>query len=584
MEATRTLWETLKRHRLIALLAPDSPATCVTVYETLQPLGVILEIALRTPAALEGITAIRDRHPEALLLAGTVLTRHQVEDAIAAGAAGIVSPDYFPAVVEACVARDIMCIPGGLTDAGKQLAQKAELYGCSLDELRAQHHYQWVYKLFPAVIPGGGLLDAVPAWKAVYPGLTFVYTGGVSADNLRDILRRDPEAVVCGSALARHAGDAAKLGAEAQRWLAAIRGTPSAATRPAATTGTTHAQAAHPVAVTLGEIMLRLSPPAGHRFGQTASFEATFGGAEANVAVALAHYGEASRFVTAVPDQAIGSAAVDALRAHGVDTTHVRRQGRRLGIYYLEHGASQRPSQVIYDRAGSAAAELKPNDIDWPAVMHGAKWFHWSGITPALSASAAETTLEALRAARAAGATISVDLNYRAKLWTADQARVVLTPMMEYVDVVIGNEEDAAKIWGIQAAHTDVAAGEVSAAPYEAVARELLTRFNLTLVAITLRGSVTASDNRWSACAYDGRGFWQSRSYAIRVVDRVGSGDAFAAGLIHSLLAGRDTIAALEFATAAACLKHSIAGDFNLVSAAEVEALVAGDATGRVRR
>jgi 2-dehydro-3-deoxygluconokinase len=573
----------LKRSRLVALLTPANAEACVRAYETLQPLGVVLEIGLRTDAALEGLAAVRKRDPEALLLAGTVLTAAQAEQAIAVGAAGIVSPDYLPPVVQTCAAQDVLCVPGGLGDVGKQLAQKAEIYGCAIDELRRRYPYQWVHKLFPAMAGAPGTLDMVAAWKAVYENLTVVYTGGVTADNLHEILRRDADAIICGSALTHQIDDAEATKAEAERWLAIIHGprkTPAARQRRAATRRVRAGQ----TVVTFGEIMLRLSPPHGQRLTQATSFEACFGGAEANVAVALAQMGVRSRFVTAVPEHAIGQAAVNALRSLGVETRGVLRQGRRLGIYYLEPGAAQRPSQVIYDRADSSISELRPGQVDWEALLQDARWFHWSGITPALSANAARVLAEALAIAKRNGATVSVDLNYRVKLWSPQRAREVMTPLMDYVDIAIGNEEDAARIFGLRAGDSDAAAGQLDVAAYQAVTEGLIERFGLRMAAITLRESLSATENRWSACLHDGQRFLQSRQYMVHVVDRVGSGDAFAAGLIGALIAGKEAPAALEFAVAASCLKHSIRGDFNRVSVAEIEALAAGDASGRIRR
>jgi len=570
----------LQQCQLTALLTPDDADACVRAYELFEPTGAVLEIALRTDAALDGIAAVRRRHPEATLLAGTVLTAAQAEQAIALGASGVVSPDYFPPVVQACVAHDVMCIPGGLGDVGKQLVQKGELYGCTLPELRTRHPYQWVHKLFPVTAGGALLVDVAAAWQAVYPGLTVVYTGGVKAEHLAEIMRRDPRAIICGSALTRRIDEVEATTAETQRWLRIIHaGAPEPS--PVATAPTTDERAA---VVTFGEIMLRLTPPAGRRLGQATSFEASFGGAEANVAVSLAQWGVASRFVTVVPDQPLGQAAVNALRSHGVDASHVLRRGTRLGLYYLEAGAAQRPSQVIYDRAHSAIAELEPGQIDCDAVLQGAGWLHCSGITPALSASAAAATREIVQAAKRAGLTVSLDINYRAKLWSPERAREVLTSLLPCVDILLGNEDDATRVFGLQATQSGAKDGLLDAAAYRSVAEELVKRFRLKLVAITLRESLSASDNRWSACVHDGREFHVSRSYPIHVVDRVGTGDAFAAGLIYALRAGRRPQDALEFAVAASCLKHTIPGDFNLVSVAEVEALVGGAASGRIQR
>ncbi|MFH2000217.1 MAG: sugar kinase [Planctomycetota bacterium] len=330
--------------------------------------------------------------------------------------------------------------------------------------------------------------------------------------------------------------------------------------------------------------MLRLSPNQGLRFGQGALMDATFGGAESNVAVALANYGLSSRYVTALPEHAIGQAAVNALRSFGVDTSHILRQGERLGIYFLEHGASQRPSKVIYDRAGSSISEIRPGQVDWDAVFNKAGWFHWTGITPALSDSTAATTEEAVKAAHKAGVGISVDLNYRGKLWSKEKAQEAMAPLMQYVDIAIGNEEDFDKVFGIRAGETDVDAGELDIQAYHDVARQAMERFDFKMVAITLRESISASDNMWSACLYNGEEFYLSKRYPIHIVDRVGGGDAFTAGLIFSLLSGKSPGEALEFAVAASCLKQTISGDFNLVSAQEIQSLAEGNASGRIRR
>lgn len=582
MTRSEALWEQLKEGRLIALLSPHSTEECVLAYEALHPLGVVVEIALRTAAAIDGMKLLRDRYPEALFLAGTVMTPHQAAAAIDAGAAGIVSPDYLPAVVEAAVRRGVMCVPGGIGDAGKQLAQKAGLHGCTIEELKERQPHQWIYKLFPAVAGQVTNYEMARAWQAAYAGLTIVYTGGVNRDNLPRIHRSDPNAIICASALTRYLPDVDRTAAEARAWMDIIHAADPEPARPRkiAALQPSSSQAV----VALGEIMLRLSPGDGRRLGQTTSLDATFGGSEANVAVSLAQWGLASRFVTALPSHSMGQAAINALRYHGVDTTHIARTGDRVGVYYLEAGASQRPSKVIYDRAGSAISQAEPGVIDWVKAFDGAGWFHFSGITPALSPTAALVTAQAVRAARDAGLRISIDLNYRAKLWSKSEATSVITPLMEYVDLVIGNEEDAASVFGIRAAGSDVEAGRLDTAAYDDVARQLVQRFDLSFAAITLRESRSASDNTWSACMDDGSMCAHSTKYDVHVVDRVGGGDAFAAGLIYGLFSRRSPRDALEFAVAASCLKQTIRGDFNLVSTAEVEALAAGDASGRIKR
>jgi len=336
--------------------------------------------------------------------------------------------------------------------------------------------------------------------------------------------------------------------------------------------------------VCFGEIMMRLSPPGMKRFVQADSFDVVYGGGEANVAVSLANYGLDSYFVTKLPANPLGDAAVSYLRRFGVRTDYIIRGGDRIGIYFLEMGASQRPSKVVYDRANSAISQIKPGELDWDTILDGAAWFHVTGITPALSDSAAEVAIEAVRTAKNKGCTVSTDLNYRKKLWSPEKANKVMTELVKYVDVAIGNEEDAEKVFGIKAPDSDVVAGSLSIDGYKFVASELARRFGFKMVAITLRESLSASDNNWSALLYADGEFYLSRKYHIHIVDRVGGGDSFAGGLIYSILAGKQPQEALEFAVAASCLKHTIFGDFNLVSIEEVEALAAGDASGRVQR
>ena len=336
--------------------------------------------------------------------------------------------------------------------------------------------------------------------------------------------------------------------------------------------------------VTLGEIMLRLSTPGNSRFVQSQEFDVNYGGGEANVCVSLSNYGLDTRFITRIPDHEIGQSAVNALRKFGVDTDYIVRGGDRLGIYFLETGASQRASKVIYDRAHSAIAEASKDAFDWKEIFKGVDWFHFTGITPALSEKAAELTLEACKAAKAMGVTVSVDLNYRKKLWSPERAAEVMSTLMEYVDVCIGNEEDAEKVFGISAAQTDITKGEINHSAYEEVAKQLIKRFGVKVVASTLRESYSASDNGWSAMLYEEGKSYLSKKYDVRIVDRVGGGDSFASGLIYGLVTKMDNQEALEFAVAASALKHTIPGDFNLTSKDEVKTLMEGDGSGRVQR
>ncbi len=336
--------------------------------------------------------------------------------------------------------------------------------------------------------------------------------------------------------------------------------------------------------VTFGELMLRLAPEGYLRFVQSDKFQATFGGAEANVAVSLANYGEDVAFVTKLPNHEIGQMAVNSLRKFGVDTSKIVRGGNRVGIYYCEKGASQRPSKVIYDRAGASIAEAECTDFDWNKIFEGVTWFHVTGITPALSKKTAQVTIEACKAAKALGITVSTDLNYRKKLWTKDEAKETMTEVCKYVDYCIANEEDAKDVFGIEAENTDIESGKLNREGYISVAKQLTDMFGFKGVAITLRESISANDNKWSAMLYTDSEAYFSRKYDMHIVDRVGGGDSFGAGLIYSLVNGFDSQKAIEFAVAASCLKHSVEGDYNMVSVAEVEALAKGSGSGRVQR
>lgn len=336
--------------------------------------------------------------------------------------------------------------------------------------------------------------------------------------------------------------------------------------------------------ITFGEIMLRLAPEGYYRFVQAESYGATYGGGEANVAVSLANYGLDAGFVTKLPAHEIGQAGINALRQFGVDTSNIVRGGDRVGIYFLEKGASQRPSKVIYDRAGSSIATAKPEDFDWDRIFEGAEWFHFTGITPALGDNVAAICLDACKAAKEKGITISCDLNYRNKLWSKEKAGQVMGELCQYVDVCISNEEDASDVFGIKAAGTDVTAGQVNHEGYRDVAKQLADRFGFSKVAITLRTSISANDNKWAAMLYDGNECYFSKQYTMHIVDRVGGGDSFGGGLIYACLQDMGSQDIIEFAVAASCLKHSIEGDFNQVSVDEVKKLAGGDASGRVQR
>ena len=338
--------------------------------------------------------------------------------------------------------------------------------------------------------------------------------------------------------------------------------------------------------VTFGEILLRLAPQGYKKLFQNDVFETSFCGAEANVAVSLSNFGLETSFVSKVPDSDVGQAAINSLRYFGVDTTNINKGGDRLGLYYLEKGASQRPSKVLYDRAYSSIAEATKSDFNWEKIFEGCDWFHFTGINPALSENLAAICFDACKAASAKGITISCDINFRSKLWSAEDAKPVMSQLMEYVDVCIGNEEDAEKVFGIKADNTNVLSGKIDYKSYMQVAREISNKFRCKHVAITLRTSISASNNKWAGMLYSSRldECNLSRKYDIHVVDRLGSGDSFAAGIIYGLLKKMELQECVEFAVAVSCLKHSIEGDFNRISIYEAENFLCGDYSGRVIR
>lgn len=336
--------------------------------------------------------------------------------------------------------------------------------------------------------------------------------------------------------------------------------------------------------VTFGEIMMRLNPEGYRRFVQSELFEVSYAGGEANVAVSLAGYGLDAAFVTKVPGHEIGQCAINELRRFGVDTSLIKRGGDRLGVYFVEKGASQRASKVIYDRANSAISLAQPEDFDWDEIFAGADWFHFTGITPALGGKLPQICLEACRAAKERNISVSCDLNYRKKLWSREEARECMSGLMPYVDVCIANEEDAKDVFGIEAQNTDINSGKLDQQGYISVAEQISRSFGCGRVAITLRGSISASDNEWAGMLYTGGQAFFSPTYKVHIVDRVGGGDSFGGGLIYALLNGFDGQKAINFAVAASCLKHSIEHDFNLVSVSEVMSLAEGNASGRVQR
>ncbi|MGP1576802.1 MAG: KHG/KDPG aldolase/sugar kinase fusion protein [Treponema sp.] len=592
-----TIIEQLEKIKLIPVAVLDNAADAQPLAKALIDGGLpCVEVTFRTDAAAESIRSMRTAFPEMLVGAGTVLTVEQAGQAIEAGAQFIVSPGFNPEVVKFCLSRKLPVVPG---ISSPTEIEAALAYGLT------------VLKFFPAEAAGG--LPMIKALSAPYCSVRFIPTGGINEQNITAYLQHKA-VLACGGSwmlpkdlIAAH--DFKRItdltAAAVQRVAACRQPECTAQSKQTAETaqmlvatgsyagrGQSVAEKAaapvsypeHPRVVTFGEIMLRLAPPGYTRFIQTETFGATYGGAEANVAVSLANYGIDASFVTKLPAHEIGQAAVNALRRFGVHTGYIVRGGSRIGIYYLEKGASQRPSKVIYDRLPSSISEAEPSDFQWEKIFKGVSWFHFTGITPALSNKTAQLCREACRTAKALGLTVSCDLNYRKKLWSKEKAQEVMQELCGYVDVCIANEEDAADVFGIVSTNTDVHSGTLNKEGYEEVAAALTRRFGFRSVAITLRESLSASDNNWSALLYESGKAYYSKKYAVRIVDRVGGGDSFGAGLIYAALKSYAPQEQIEFAAAASCLKHSIEGDFNATSVDEVTLLANGNASGRVQR
>ncbi|UTC62694.1 bifunctional 4-hydroxy-2-oxoglutarate aldolase/2-dehydro-3-deoxy-phosphogluconate aldolase [Treponema sp. OMZ 787] len=535
------------------------------------------EITFRTEAAEKAIQIFSKNFPDFLVGAGTVLSPEQADKAAAAGAKFIVSPGLNPKVVEHCVRSGYPVIPG-VSTAGE--IEQAMSFGLN------------TVKFFPAEAAGG--LKFIKAISAPYPNIKFMPTGGISAENIAEYAAF-PKVIACGgswmvSKELIKSGNFKKIEEEAATALKMVQDARKPKTIASSSDSKTSkmpqpsSSNKNPRVITMGEIMLRLSPSGFNRFVQADTLELVFGGAEANVAVSLANFGMESAYITKLPTHEIGQAAVNSLRRYGVDVSGIIRGGTRVGIYFLEKGASQRASKVIYDRANSAIAEASPNDFNWKEIFKGASWFHFTGITPALGKNAAEICLEACKTARTMGITVSCDLNYRKKLWSTEEAKKTMSRICEFVDICISNEEDAEKVFGITSKNTDVNSGKLNENGYEEVASELCKTFGFKKVGITLRESTSASENNWSAMLYtEGKAYF-SKKYTMQVVDRLGGGDSFAAALICAEFKGFSPQAQIDFASAASCLKHSINGDFNQVSFDEVLTLAQGDASGRVQR
>ena len=572
------IFKQIEKIGIVPVIILDNEKDALPLGKALSAAGLFCaEITFRTEAAEKAIQVFAKNFPDFLVGAGTVLSPEQADKAIAAGAKFIVSPGLNPKVVEHCVNLGYPIIPG-VSTAGE--IEQAMSFGLE------------IVKFFPAEAAGG--LKFIKALSAPYPSIKFMPTGGINAQNIAGYAAFS-KVIACGgswmvSKELISSKDFKKIEEESAIALQIVKEARNPKKSPEALTAlssdskpSTETNKA-PKVITMGEIMLRLSPTGFNRFVQADALELVFGGAEANVAVSLANFGMQSSYITKLPAHEIGQAAVNSLRRYGVDVSGIVRGGRRVGIYFLEKGASQRASKVIYDRANSAIAEASPSDFNWKEIFKGASWFHFTGITPALSKNAAEICLEACKTARSMGITVSCDLNYRKKLWTPDEAKETMSSICEFVDICISNEEDAEKVFGITSKNTDVSSGKLNEKGYKEVAAKLCKKFGFQKVGITLRESTSASENNWSAMLYTKGKAYFSKKYTMQVIDRLGGGDSFAAALICAELKGFKPQKQIDFASAASCLKHSINGDFNQVSFDEVLTLAQGDASGRVQR
>lgn len=599
-----SIYDRIKECKMIPVIALDNAADAKPLAKALYEGGLpCAEVTFRREGAEFCIKAMKEEYPDMLVGAGTVLTKEQVDLALKAGAEFIVSPGLNEEIVKYCLEKEICVIPGVST-----ASDVAKAYSLGLN----------VLKFFPAEAAGG--VKMLRALAAPYNMMKFMPTGGISLENMSSYYALDC-VIACGGSFmidgkAIKEGDFEKIKSLTKEVVEKLNENPEQSDYKVSgkdnqvyhteslinkddLTSTEKINGniqnnngkfgnmsglSDKKIITFGELMLRLAPEGYLRFVQADSFEATFGGGEANVSVSLANFGADVSFVTKLPEHEIGQMAVNSLRKYGVDTSLIVRGGKRVGIYYLEKGASQRPSKVIYDRAGSSVAEAEQGDFDWDKIFDGAGWFHFTGITPALSDTLANICLEACKKAKEKGIIVSCDLNYRNKLWSKQKAREVMDKLCRYVDVCISNEEDANDVFGIKADNTNVTAGEIDSEGYKYVAEELKKRFGFSYVAITLRESISASDNRWGAMLYDGRDYYFSKKYDVHIVDRVGGGDSFGAGLIYAMTQNESPSDSIEFASAASCLKHSIEGDYNFVSVDEVRKLAKGDGSGRVQR
>ena len=551
------------------------PVINITDIETAKPLAkaildgglYALEITLRSEVSLQAIREITAAYPDLQILAGTILTVENAQAAIDAGASGLVMPGYDDEIVDFALSKNIPIVPGCITAADIQKGYKKGLR---------------VFKFFPAECSGG--IDAIKLLAGPFKGAKFLPTGGMNYKNIGSYLK-EACVLACGGS---YMADAKLLAAKdfdtitenCKRAVRISRGEEAEAVK------IERGGAKDPSKKTVGfgDFMLRLNPEGYLKFIQADKFVVNYTGAEANVCTSLAYMGMKTEFVTRLPDNLIAECALANLRKFNVGTSYIAKGGDRIGLFYAEKGASQRPSKIVYDRKTSAFASCAPEHFDWDAIFADASHFHFTGITPALGESVARACEAACIAAKKRGLTVSCDLNYRKNLWTREQAKETMSKLLRYVDILIANEEDSADVLGISAKNTDINSGVLSREGYIEVAEQIQKTYGVPTVAITLRKSISASDNDWSAMLYtDGKAYF-SKEYRIHIVDRVGGGDSFGAGLIYAYQNGFDAQEQIEFAAAASCLKQSIELDVNLSSVSDILSLAGGNASGRVQR
>ncbi len=576
-----TAFEKVREIGVIPVIKIPGVEYAVPLAETLKNAGIpLIEVTMRNECALDCIREIKRAFPEMLVAAGTTVRAEQVLKAKQAGADMCVAPGLNEEVVRAAMEQDLPILPGCVTATEIEQGMKLGLS---------------TFKFFPAELMGG--VKTIKELTGPYYNIEFIPTSGINFETMSGYLANPKVAAVGGSFMApaakvlardwegisrlcRRALEVCRTARAGEKECKAVS-VPAPEPKAAA-----HAaeEGKYRKVVGFGDFLVRLSPPGYLKFIQADHFDINYTGAEANVLVSLACMGLETEFVTRLPNNAIADSGIAMMRKYNVGTRHIVKGGERMGVFYLEKGASQRPSRIVYDRKYSAIAMAEPGMFDWDSIFEGASHFHVTGITPALGEMMPQVTIEAVKAAKERGITVSCDLNYRKNMWTPERARACMEEVVRHVDILIANEEDADKVLGIKAADTDVISGKLNKEGYVDVARQLCETYGVKEVGITLRKSISASDNEWGALLYaDGQAYF-SRTYPVHIVDRVGGGDSFAAGLLYGSVKGFAPQKKIEYAAAASCLKHAIEMDFNLSSVAEIELLMNGDASGRVQR